>query len=174
MVHPFWSFDNDTATAVTDSIAEIDIARQLNAEKDREIERLSRQLEAQKKTQMHSNTQRRTSPILWRLYLASLQNLTLRIKQSPVRKHRLPPSCRKNLWYRYPQRNRRGLVRMILVRTMNAQKGVLVRFQTLSLQLLDESRPTHGLPQTELKSWIFKRDWDSRTNELTMISGYIV
>ena len=174
MVHPFWSFDNDTATAATDSTAEIDIARQLNAEKDREIERLSRQLEAQKKAQVHSNTQRRTSPILWRLYLASLQNLTLRIKQSPVRKHRLPPSCRKNLWYRYPQRNRRGLVRMILVRTMNAQKGVLVRFQTLSLQLLHESRPTHGLPRTELKSWIFKRDWDSMTNELTMISGYIV
>ena len=110
MVHPFWSFGNDTATAATDSTAEIDIARQLNAEKDREIERLSRQLEAQKKAQVHSNTQRRTSPILWRLYLASLQNLTLRIKQSPVRKHRLPSSCRKNLWYRYPQRNRRGLV----------------------------------------------------------------
>jgi len=64
MVHPFWSFDNDTAIAATDSTAEIDIARQLNAEKDREIERLSRQLEAQKKAQVHSNTQRRTSPIL--------------------------------------------------------------------------------------------------------------
>lgn len=132
---------------------EIDIARQLNAEKDREIERLSRQLEAQKKAQAHSNIQRRTSPILWRLYLASLQNLTLRIKQPPIRKHRLPPSCPKNLWYRYPQRNRRGLVR-----TTKAQKGVLMRFQTLSLQLLHESRPTHGLPRTELKSWISKRD----------------
>ena len=62
---------------------------------------------------------------------------------------------------------------MILVRTSNAQR-VLVRFQTLSLQLLHESRPTHGLPRTELKSWIFKRDWDSMTNELTMISGYVV
>lgn len=78
MVHPFWSFDNNTVTAVTDSTTEIDIARQLNAEKDREMERLSRQLEAQKKAQMHSNTQRRTSPILCRLYLVSWQNLTLR------------------------------------------------------------------------------------------------
>lgn len=146
MVYPFWSFDNDTAITATGSTAEIDIARQLNAEKDREIERLSRQLEAQKKAQAHNNTQCRTSPILWRLYLASLQNLTLRIKQSPIRKHHLPPSCPKNLWYRYLQCNCRGLVRMILVRTTNAQKGVLMRVQTLSFQLLHEFRPTHGLP----------------------------
>ena len=171
MIYPFWSFDNDTVITATGSTVEIDIARQLNAENDREIERLSRQLEAQKKTQAHSNTQRHTSPILWCLYLTSLQNLTLRIKQSPIRKHRLPSLYPKNLWYRYPQRNHRGLLRMILVRMTNAQKGVLVRFQTLNLQLLHESRPTHGLPRTELKSWIFKRDWDSMTNELTVISG---
>lgn len=64
MVYPFWSLGNDTATPATDSTAETDIARQLNAEKDREIERIARQLESHKKARVHSNTQRRTSPIL--------------------------------------------------------------------------------------------------------------
>jgi len=180
MVYPFRSLGNDTATPATDSTAEIDIARQLNAEKDQEIERIARQLESHKKARVHSNTQRRTSPILWRLYLASLQNLTLRIKQSPVRKHHLPPWCCKNLWYRCAQRNRQGLVRkMILVMTTKPQKGASVLFQTRSLQLLEqlqESTPTHGLFQAAPKSRLLsKHDWDSRTTpEVTMISGSII
>jgi hypothetical protein len=66
MVHPFWSLGNDTATAMANSTAEIDIARQLNAEKDHEIQKLSHELAAQKRAQGRSNTTRRTSPILWR------------------------------------------------------------------------------------------------------------
>ena len=137
MIHPFWFLGNDIAIAATDFTTEIDIVRQLNAEKDREIEKLSRQLEVQKKAQVHNNIQHHTSSILWRLYLTSLQNLTLRIKQFPIRKHRLRPSCRQNLWYRYQQRNRRVLVRrMILIWTTKVQREVLVLFQTLDPQLL--------------------------------------
>jgi|SRR5271167_930619 hypothetical protein len=176
MVYPFWSLSNDTATPATDSAAEVDIARQLNAEKDREIERIAHQLESHKKVRVHSNTQRRTSPILWRLYLVSLQNLTLRIKQSPVRKYHLPPWRCKNLWYRCAQRNRQGLVM-----TTKPQKGALVLFQTRSLQLLEqlqESTPTHGLSQAQAapKSRLLsKHVWDSNTTaEVTKISGSII
>src|SRR5271168_933600 len=153
MVHPFWSSSNDTATATANSTAEIDIARQF-AEKDLEIQNLSCQLAAQQKAQVHSNTKHRTSPILWRLYLACLLNLTVKTTQCPAHnlKQHLPPWCHKNLSYRCPQLNRRVLVKMILVRMMKfKQKGALAKYQTLSLQLLHrarpihESRPTHGL-----------------------------
>jgi len=184
MVHPFWSSGNDTATATANSTADIDIARQF-AEKDLEIQNLSHQLAAQQKAQVHNNTKRRTSPILWRLYLACLLNSTVKTTQCPAHnlKQRLPSWCHKNLSYRCPQLNRRVLAKMILVRTTKfKQKGALVKFQTLSLQLLhqarpiDESKPTHGLclSKTELKSSISKHVWDLMTNRPTMISGYIV
>ena len=64
MVHPFWSLGIDTATAATDSTSEINIAKQLNAEKDCEVERLSRELEIQKKARVHTNMQRHISPVL--------------------------------------------------------------------------------------------------------------
>jgi hypothetical protein len=178
MVYPFWFLSNDTATP-RQTPAEVDIARRLNAEKDREIERIARQLESHKKARVHSNTQRRTSPILWRLYLASLQNLMLRNKQSPFRKHHLPPWCCKTLWYRRAQRNCQGPVtKMILVRPTNPEKGASVLFQTRNLQLFgqpQESTPTHGLSQATPKSRLLsKHDWDSRsTPEVTMISGSI-